>query len=132
MFICSAQTANPTCAQSFDLHSLQNGIPSTISTLTCFRNVLSCSDTTTLLIPLVKCLIMIGIAAKFSFSASQRAKALIPSSNVLFLITAASTLSEAFRLVLKISEELDPFDDSPRRLSNMKLDYSNLLPTLCA
>src|SRR5687767_4497638 len=50
IFICSAQTANPTCAQSFDLHSSQNGIPSTIPTSISFFKILSCIDTTILLI----------------------------------------------------------------------------------
>jgi NMD protein affecting ribosome stability and mRNA decay len=75
---------------------------------------------------------VIGIFARFSFSPSQRVNALIPSSTVLFLTTVASTLPEAFRLVSKISEELAPFDGSARRLSNMKLDYSNLLPAICS
>jgi hypothetical protein len=35
-------------------------------------------------------------------------------------------LSEAFRLVPKISEEPAPFDSSSRRLLNMKSDYSIL------
>jgi hypothetical protein len=35
-------------------------------------------------------------------------------------------LSEAFRLVLKMSEKPAPFDSSSRRLLNMKSDYSNL------
>ncbi len=125
-FSCSAHTANPTCAQSFDLHSLQNGTPSTISTIMCFCKILSCNDTTTLLIPCVNCFIVIGIDAEFSFTPSQRVKALMPSSTLLFLTTVASTLSEAFRLVPKISEEPAPFDSSSRRLLNMKSDYSNL------
>jgi hypothetical protein len=124
---CSAHTANPTCAQSFDLHSLQNGIPSKISTITCFFKILSCIDTTILLISCLNCFIVIGIAAEFfSFIPSQRVKALMPSSTLLFLTMVASTLSEAFRLVLKMSEKPAPFDSSSRRLLNMKSDYSNL------
>ncbi len=125
-FSCSAHTANPTCAQSFDLHSLQNGTPSTISTIMSFCKILSCNDTTTLLIRRVNCLSVIGIDAGFSFSPNQRVKALMPSSTLLFLTMVASTLSEAFRLVPKISEEPALFDRPLRRLSNMKSDYSIL------
>jgi hypothetical protein len=52
-FSCSAQTANPTCAQSFDLHSLQNGTPSEITLLplaTLSRNVLTFGKSTWLAI----------------------------------------------------------------------------------
>lgn len=126
-FSCSAQTANPICAQSFDLQPLQNGIPSTMPTCISFCKILSRNDTTLLLMPDLNCFIVIGIVAEFFlFSPSQRVKALIPSSTVLFLTMVASTLSEAFRLVPKISEEPDPFDSSSRRLLNMKSDYSIL------
>jgi hypothetical protein len=127
-FSCSAQTANPICAQSFDLQPLQNGIPSTMPTCISFCKILSRNDTTTLLLmPDLNCFIVIGIAAEFfPFTPSQRVKALIPSSTVLFLTMVASTLSEAFRLVPKISEEPASFDSSSRRLLNMKSDYSIL------
>ena len=81
---CSAHIAKPTCAQSFDLHSLQNGIPSTIFTITSFCRLLSCN---TALLPSVNSFIIIGIARDFLFSAfSHKPKVATPSSRLLFLI----------------------------------------------
>jgi hypothetical protein len=45
MFSCSAQTANPTCAQSFDLHSLQNRPLSLSLSLSLCNNFTSSGDT---------------------------------------------------------------------------------------
>lgn len=81
---CSAHITKPTCAQSFDLHSLQNGIPSTIFTITSFCKILSCN---TALLPSANSFITIGIARDFLFSAlSHKPKVITPSSRLLFLM----------------------------------------------
>jgi hypothetical protein len=81
---CSAHIANPTCAQSFDLHSLQNGIPSTIFTITSFCKILSCNTT---LLPSANSFIMIGVVRDFlSSELSHRPKVVTPSSRLLFLM----------------------------------------------
>jgi hypothetical protein len=81
---CSAHIAKPTCAQSFDLHSLQNGIPSTIFTITSFCKILSCNTT---LLPSANSFIMIGVARDFLSSAlSHKPKVVTPSSRLLFLM----------------------------------------------
>ena len=81
---CSMHITKPTCAQSFDLHSLQNGIPSTIFTITSFCKILSCN---TALLPSANSFITIGIAGDFLSSAfSHKPKVITPSSRVLFLM----------------------------------------------
>ena len=81
---CSAHIAKPTCAQSFDLHSLQNGIPSTIFTITSFCKILSCNTT---LLPSAISFITIGVARDFLSSVlSHKPKVVTPSSRLLFLI----------------------------------------------
>ena len=90
---CSAHIAKPTCAQSFDLHSLQNGIPSTIFTITSFCRLLSCK---TALLPSVNSFIITGIVRDFLFSAlSHKPKVTTPSSRLLFLMP-----KEAFLIFL--------------------------------
>ena len=81
---CSAHIAKPTCAQSFDLHSLQNGIPSTIFTITSFCKILSCNTT---LLPSAISFITIGVARDFLSSVlSHKPKVVMPSSRLLFLM----------------------------------------------
>ena len=81
---CSAHITKPTCAQSLDLHSLQNGIPSTMFTITSFCKRLSCN---TAFLPSANSFITIGIARDFLFSAlSHKPKVITPSSRLLFLI----------------------------------------------
>jgi hypothetical protein len=81
---CSVHITKPTCAQSFDLHPLQNGIPSTIFTITSFCKILSCNTT---LLPSVKSFNTIGIRGDFLSSAfSHKPKVVTPSSRVLFLM----------------------------------------------
>jgi hypothetical protein len=81
---CSAHITKPTCAQSFDLHSLQNGIPSTMFTITSFCKRLSCN---TAFLPSANSFITIGITRDFLFSAlSHKPKVITPSSRLLFLI----------------------------------------------
>jgi hypothetical protein len=89
---CSMHITKPTCAQSFDLHSLQNGTPSTIFTITFFCNILSCN---TALIPSVNSFITIGIVGDFLSSAfSHKPKVVMPSSRLLFL-----TPNDAFLVI---------------------------------
>ncbi len=81
---CSAHIAKPTCAQSFDLHSLQNGIPSTIFTITSFCKILSCNTT---LLPSAISFITIGVARDcLSSVLSHKPKVFTPSSRLLFLM----------------------------------------------
>jgi hypothetical protein len=81
---CSVHITKPTCAQSFDLHSLQNGIPSTIFTTISFCSILSCNSA---LLPSANSFIIIGIERDFLFSAfSHKPKVATPSSRLLFLM----------------------------------------------
>src|SRR5919197_2720508 len=94
LFISSAHIVKPTCVQSFDLHSLQNGTPSTISTIISLFKILSCNTT---FLPSVKSFIIIGIAREcLSSTLSQRAKAVMPSSTSLFLTIVGITVFEPF------------------------------------
>jgi hypothetical protein len=59
----------------------------------------------------LNCFIVMGIVpVSFPFTPSQRVKALIPSSTVLFLTTVVSSFSEAFRFVPNVSEDLAVLD----------------------
>jgi hypothetical protein len=99
---CSVHIAKPTCAQSFDLHPLQNGIPSTIFTITSFCKILSCNTT---LLPSVKSFNTIGITGDFLSSAfSHKPKVTTPSSRLLFLISNDSFLM--FLVLLSSSDTL--------------------------
>jgi hypothetical protein len=78
---CSAHIAKPTCEQSFEVHSLQNGIPSTMLTVTTFRIILSCNTT---LLPSSNSFIMIGVSRDLLSSAlSHNPNLLTPSSRLL-------------------------------------------------
>lgn len=101
---CSVHITKPTCAQSFDLHSLQNGIPSTIFTITSFCKILSCN---TALLPSANSFIIIGIERDFLFSAlSHKPKVVTPSSRLLFLMPNDASL--AFLTLLSDKPALSP------------------------
>ncbi len=101
---CSVHITNPTCAQSFDLHSLQNGIPSTIFTIISFCKILSCN---TALLPSANSFIIIGIERDFLFSAlSHKPKVVTPSSRLLFLMPNDASL--AFLTLLSDKPALSP------------------------
>ena len=94
LFISWAHIAKPTCAHSFDLQPLQNGIPSIMSTVMSFRKILSCNIT---FLSWIKSFITIGIVGTYlSFVFSQRAKAVTPSLTLLFLIMLAITFADLF------------------------------------
>ena len=87
---CIAHITKPTCAQSFDPHSLQNGIPSTIVTITSFCKRLSCNTT---VLPPAKSFMMIGISEDFLSSAlSHKPNVVTPSSRLLFEIPSEALL----------------------------------------
>lgn len=102
--ICSVHITKPTCAQSFALHSVQNGIPSTIFTITSFCKILSCNSA---LLPSANSFIIIGIERDFLFSAlSHRPKVTTPSSRLLFLMPNEAFL--AFPTLLSDKLALSP------------------------
>src|ERR671925_1511672 len=121
LFISSAHIAKPTCAQSFDPQSLQNGTPSTISTIISLFKILSCNTT---FLPSVKSFIIIGIAREcLSSTLSQRAKAVMPSSTSLFLtIVGITALEPFFLLIPDIRAPLTSFGSALCHLLNMDED----------